>query len=236
MEENCHAGHRQRVRDKVRKSGISGLANHEILEFLLFYVIPRRNTNLIAHKIYSHFESFAAISKASVEEISKIAGISPKSAAFIKYLPQLSEFIFSGDDSENGRLSLSSSSEVTAYFRNGFSGENAGSVKLSCLTPALQLMSTVTLTSGGITSTPVFMRKLVSVIIEKRSRDVILAFDHPNGSFIPEKHELAAIGSIIKLLTSLDIRLVDVIIVSDDGIALSLRDSGYLSNIKLGLK
>ena len=53
-----HDGHRDRMRERIEKSGISSLQNHEILEYLLYAFIPRKNTNDIAHALIDKFGSF----------------------------------------------------------------------------------------------------------------------------------------------------------------------------------
>lgn len=89
MDKQIHAGHRKRVRKRIDSYGIRSLEHHELLEFLLFYVIPRRNTNPLAHNLINHFGSFKKVLSASYEELREF-GL-PKRAAF--WISHLNDFI-----------------------------------------------------------------------------------------------------------------------------------------------
>lgn len=229
MSKTVHAGHRKRMRQKILDGGISGFQDHEVLEYLLFYTIPRKNTNELGHLILNKFGSFSALYQASIDEICEIPGISRKSAAFIKHLPQLEGLFFTDDDRFDSMPLFESSTEAVAFVRQEFYGITTSTFKLFCLTGALRLINTVTAFESEFTGSPDEMLKIVSILIDNRCRDVILAANHVVGTFLPSKQELNMINRLSELFRSLDIRLVDYIIVSGDGIPLSLKDSGYLT-------
>ena len=69
---SIHAGHRQRVKERFLNNGLDDFREHEVLEFLLFYCIPRKNTNEIAHRLIQHFGSLKNVMKASVKDLAQI--------------------------------------------------------------------------------------------------------------------------------------------------------------------
>ncbi len=89
MSGKVHSGHRKRLRDRAEKYGFDSLEDHEFLELLLFYAIPRVNTNPIAHELINRFGSLGDVLDASVEELRE-AGLSERAAHWVHFLPDFS--------------------------------------------------------------------------------------------------------------------------------------------------
>ena len=86
---NIHAGHRERVRENVLKNGFEQLEDHRLLELLLFYSIPREDTNEIAHRLLNEFGSFTEIVKATPKKLSEVQGVGKNSAIQIAAIGEL---------------------------------------------------------------------------------------------------------------------------------------------------
>ena len=82
-EKPLHADHRARMQQRVRRDGLASLAAHEVLEYLLFFSIPRQDTNPIAHRLIRHFGSYCNVLDATEEELLKVEGVGPASARLI---------------------------------------------------------------------------------------------------------------------------------------------------------
>ena len=81
MSEKCsHEGHRERLRQRYIDASLDAFADHEVIELLLTYSIPRRDVNELAHRVLDTFGSFSAVADASVDELCTIKGISQNSA------------------------------------------------------------------------------------------------------------------------------------------------------------
>lgn len=92
MSENLHSGHRKRLRKRFIETELEGFHQHEVLEFLLFYSIPRANTNEIGHSLIKNFKSVYEVLNADSEELIKIKGISKKSIEQIKIFGDLCKY------------------------------------------------------------------------------------------------------------------------------------------------
>ena len=68
-EKNIHSGHRQRLKDRFMQDGLSGFNEINALELLLFYCVPRRDTNDLAHRLLDHFGSFDKVIDATPEQL-----------------------------------------------------------------------------------------------------------------------------------------------------------------------
>ncbi len=84
MDEQLHQDHRARMHQRVKNSGMDDFADHEVLEYLLYFAIPRRDTNPIAHRLLKKFGSFARVLEASEEELCQVEGIGPNSARLLR--------------------------------------------------------------------------------------------------------------------------------------------------------
>ena len=83
-DDNIHSGHRRRLRETYTERGCESMHDHQLLELLLFYALPRRDTNEIAHRLLRHFGSLEAVFSADVEELQKVEGIGEKRFDAIK--------------------------------------------------------------------------------------------------------------------------------------------------------
>ena len=86
---NLHEGHRQRLKERFIKNGLSDFEDHNVLELLLFYSVPRSDTNELGHKLLKKFGSLSNVFDAPVDELCKVEGIGLHSATLIKLIPEL---------------------------------------------------------------------------------------------------------------------------------------------------
>ena len=87
--ENIHQGHREKMRQRFLKSGLEGFADHEALELLLYYAIPRQDTNPIAHRLMDRYGSLTAVLSAPAEDLKKVEGIGESAAVLLKVAGQI---------------------------------------------------------------------------------------------------------------------------------------------------
>ncbi len=227
---NCHAGHRQRIRERLAETGLHGFSEHEILEFLLFYTIPRRNTNELAHALIARFGSLYGISQASIYEICQVKGISRKSAAFIKYLPQLSQQLTAADL----RPVMSNVQTVLKIVKKHFETLDCGCMIAFCLTSSLRLVETVKVCDSEPFKEIVSPANIVRCLAANECSDIILAHKTDKADLLPNNKEISALKELYKLLDKLNIRYRDHIVVSSCNIALSLCDTGIFELVKQG--
>ena len=85
-----HDGHREKMRRRFRETGLEGFADHEALELLLYYAIPRRDTNPIAHALMDRYDSLSAVLNAPVEDLQKVEGIGESAAVLLSLVARIS--------------------------------------------------------------------------------------------------------------------------------------------------
>ena len=219
-----HDGHRAKMRQRFLKGGLENFADHEALELLLYYAIPRRDTNPIAHALMERYGSLSAVLAAPVDDLKKVEGVGESAAVLLKMIPQLTQ---------KARLAeaewvLNSSDRAGTFLLELLAGQTHEVVYVLCLDRKGKLITYKRLGEGGISSAGLDIRKLVECAILSSASAVILAHNHPSGIALPSNDDFTATDRAREALKNIDVQLADHIIVAD-GDFVSLADSGYLT-------
>jgi len=221
-----HDGHREKMRRRFLAGGLDVFADHEALELLLYYAIPRRNVNPIAHALMERYGSLSAVLSAPVEDLKQVAGIGERTAILLKLSPALAG---KARLTESGQEQAMTSSELAGqYLLERFAGEKNEVIYQLCLDRKGKLLVCKRLGEGGISSAALDVRRLVENAILSQASAVILAHNHPSGIALPSGDDYSATERAKAALATVGVALADHIIVAD-GDFVSMADSGYLS-------
>ena len=174
-----HDGHREKMRQRFLKSGLESFADHEALELLLYYAIPRRDTNPIAHALMERYGSLSAVLSAPPEDLKNVEGIGDSGAVLLRLVVQLCQKARLADAERE--TVLSSVDRVGAYLLDRFSGERNEVIYQLCLDRKGRLLACKRLGEGGVASADLDIRKLMENAILTSASVVILAHNHPSG-------------------------------------------------------
>lgn len=209
-----HHGHRQRVRQRFLQEGLDGFQDHQALELLLFYAIPRRNTNEIAHQLLREFGSLSLLFEATPEEISRRCGVSMNTAILISVIPPLSKKYTRSR--WGNKPQINSSSKAGHYAKDLFTGKRYESFYLISLDGQNYVNHASQVHEGTINEAPVYPRLIVETALRHQANSVILAHNHPGGSLRPSRADLDVTEKIKSALQSIHIKVVDHIIVAGE--------------------
>ena len=221
-----HDGHREKMRRRFLSGGLEQFADHEALELLLYYAIPRRDTNPIAHALIDRYGSLSAVLAAPVEDLQKVEGIGESAAILLKLVPRLCAKARLAD-ADRQELILNTASRAGAYLLERFYGEQNEVIYQLCLDRKGKLLACKKLGEGSIASAALDVRKLVENAILHSASSVVLAHNHPSGIASPSHEDYAATDRARNALETIGVALADHIIVAD-GDFVSLAESGYL--------
>ena len=224
-----HDGHRERLKARFLSQGLSGFEDHNILELLLFYSIPRSDTNEIAHTLLNEFKSLSAVFDAPVEELCKIKGISTHSATLIKLIPEMLSAYYT--DKTKSMQVINSVVEAGKYFVPRFYGKNNEEVLVLLLDDKKQIIKCEKLFEGTVNSAPITAKKVVAAAINSNATAVILAHNHPTGIALPSRSDIVATERIYNALKLINVDLCDHVVVSGDD-CVSMVDCGYFDIFK----
>ena len=222
-----HDGHRNRLKSRFLSQGLSGFEDHNILELLLFFSVPRSDTNEIGHRLLKTFGSISNVFDAPVEALCKVEGVGEHSATLIKLIPELCR-VYNIDKAENIKI-INSTDDAGRYFIPRFIGKTTEEVHIMLLDDKKRLIKAEVITKGTISAAAISVRKIVDAAISNNATGVILAHNHPGGVAIPSPNDVAVTRKIYLALNSIDITLHDHIVVAGDDYV-SLRESGNFAD------
>lgn len=209
-----HEGHRARLKKQFADRGLDGFTDVQALELLLFYAIPRVDTNAIAHRLLDHFGSLSQVLEGSVEELQKVDGVGQNAALLLTMIPQLARAYMV--DRTQGAKILPTLEDCAQYLVPRFFGRKTETVFLLCLDAKCKVLCCKEVGSGGTNSTGVSIRKIVETAIGMGASTVVLAHNHPSGLAVPSAEDIQVTRQIAQALKAVDILLADHIIVADD--------------------
>lgn len=219
-----HDGHRQRVYDRFRKEGLDSFSPHNVLEMLLFYSIPRADTNEIAHSLIERFGSLAAVFDAPESELVKVTGVGERSAVLIKMIPQLSRYYMTDKTAD---VIINSSRQAGEYLLPRYVGRTVETVMVVCLDNKGKVINTTIVHEGNINVSEVSVQAVASVALQSKASAIIIAHNHPDGVALPSADDISTTKLICRTLAALNVKVVDHIIIGDNDFV-SVFDSGKL--------
>ncbi len=219
-----HAGHRLRMKERFLNSGLESFEPHEVLELLLTYSIPRKNTNLIAHKLIDTFGSLSGVFDATFEGLKSIDGITDNSATLIKMIPQLLRLYSIGADNTK---CLNTIERVSNYFSIAFIGLKKEEFKVCCLDNGLNVISCSTVAKGTNKSAIISPRIVAEAAIKANSTNIIISHNHPDTTSRPSDADKLMTRKLRNCLKELDIDILDHVIVGNDGV-FSFKETGLM--------
>lgn len=221
---SIHKDHRQRVRERYLKEGLDGFSEVQVLELLLFYVIPRQDTNPIAHRLIDRFGSLYQVLEAPVEELEKVEGIGPNAALLLSLITAVAR-VYAVNRTEKQKI-LRTIEDCGEYLKSFFIGRRSEMVYLLCLDAKCKVLGCREIGEGSVNSANVPIRRIVETALGLNATSVVLAHNHPSGIALPSGEDVLTTHRVASALSTVDIVLVDHIVVADDDYV-SMVQSGH---------
>jgi len=223
---SIHRDHRQRLRDRFLKEGLDNFDELYVLELLLFYCIPRVDTNPIAHRLLDHFGSLNNVLNATAEELEKVEGIGKNTSTFLSLITQVGRY-YQVRQSEPGKI-LRTIDQCGNYLVPYFFGREQETVFMLCLDAKCKVICCKMVGEGSVNSANIPIRRVVEMALAANATTVILAHNHPSGLAIPSADDILTTQRIAAALKTVEIVLADHIVVSKDDYV-SITQSNYYS-------
>lgn len=207
-----HAGRRERMRQRFIQDQGKGFADHEILELLLYYAIPQKDTNALAHELIQHFSSLDAVLEADYEDLIKIDGIGHNTAVLIRLiLPLYSQYIKCklGD-----KCVLKTQEQLYQYYLWLLHHEKNEHFFIICLDADYRVVGKALVAAGTLREVKAYPRNIIAAALKFHTSYVVLCHNHSSSSCQPSPQDEETTIQIDKLLSALDMQLLDHIIVA----------------------
>lgn len=225
---NPHAGHRDRMRKRFLENGLTGFSEHEMLELLLFYVHAQKNTNEIGHALIEHFDSLKGVMDADYADLLQVKGVGERGAVLIKLVSQL---LKAYNSSEAQNTSLKTIDERCCFFQGQLGAETQEVVLLACLDDSRRLKRVLEIGRGIPDHVEINPHKLLKSALSSGCTNFMLAHNHPKGLPVASYEDVRVTETIAGLLQTVQLHLVDHIIVAD-GRTISMLDSGSFMTVR----
>lgn len=221
-----HEGHRERLKQQFKNNNysIDKWQEHNILELLLFYSVPRVDTNETAHKLLDSFGSLAGVLDASPDALLSVEGIGNNSTVFLKLLPQIfSVYVEQKLKEDKSKRDMTNIDARKSFFIPKFFGYSYEAVFVACLDNRNRITACDKLFSGTVNVSQVNLRQIIEFAIRNSAAGIIIAHNHPKGTSAPSYQDILLTKQLNEALFPFSIKLLDHIIVAEND-ASSLRE------------
>ena len=222
--ESIHGGHRERLKARFRSEGLDNFTEFQVLELLLFYCIPRQDTNILAHRLIDRFGSLPQVLDTRPEELKKVEGIGENAALFLSMIPAMARY-YGVERSKLENKPLTTINDCGTYLQEYFRGKHNETVYLLCLDAKCKPLCCPQIGEGSINSASISVRRVVETALGANATSVVLAHNHPSGVAMPSHEDVMTTRRIAAALNAVDVHLADHIVVADNDFT-SLLQSG----------
>jgi len=208
-------GHRERLRTRFRDNGDTALADYEILELLLFRLIPRRDTKPIAKALLDRFGTLAGVFGAEAARLTEVKGVGEAVATDIKLIAATAHRMLKSE--LKGKKVLASWSSVVDYCHAAMAYETREQFRILFLDKRNALIADEVQQKGTVDHTPVYPREVVKRALDLSATAIILVHNHPSGDPTPSRADIDMTKTIIETAKPLGITVHDHIIIGKEG-------------------
>jgi DNA repair protein RadC len=208
------------MRARYKAGGLAGFAPHEVLELLLFYAIPRRNVNPLAHTLIAEFGSLRGVLTAPPERLRKVPGLGEGAALLISLAQAIGAY--AETERTPPRAMMNNRLDAQRYCAQLFATAREEVLYLICLDGQGRVQKAVPAIQGTIDEISIYPRTIVAAALNNDAQAVVLAHNHPSGVAEPSQADLQTTDLLDRALMMVGIRLLDHIIYAE-GVCTSVR-------------
>ena len=223
-----HDGHRERLLSKFSSTGFTGLSEHEKLEIILFFSVPYRNTNDIAHELLNKYRSVANVMDAPEKELIKFKWIGKRTVQHFKLIKEAYSLYMI--EQKNESSFLTTLDEFGSYFLIYFAAATEEKMVMMSLDSRGKRLGVDIIAEGNASSVVANSKKLILSAISRNATEVVLCHNHPGGLPEPSAADIIATKEIKNMLNNVGVYLKDHYIVTKNQY---LSMSRYKSTMEL---
>jgi DNA repair protein RadC len=220
-----YLGHRERLHDRFEAGGGTALADYELLELLLFYALPRRDTKPIAERLLAEFKTFGGVLAASREQLARVDGVGDGAAAFLKAIQAASQAATRSSLSD-GPI-IGSAQALIDYCKTTVGDNPTEEFRVLFLDTKNRLKKDEPFGLGTVDFAPVYPREVVTRALELDAKAVILVHNHPSGDPRPSRADIEMTQKVRDACAVVGVALHDHIVIARGG-HVSFKSAGLL--------
>lgn len=218
-------GHRQRLRDRFNGSGLGAFEDHEVLELLLTYAIPRKDVKPIARALLDRFGSLSNTLDAKTADLAGVDGLGEAAATLLHVMPALTRHYLR--DRWGHKPQMNTRQDLSRFAVDELATANNEVFLLIVLTHENHVLRSIPLHEGTITSAPVYPRLVVEAALRHHAAKIVFAHNHPGGNAEPSEEDIDVTQTLVGVFDALGIPVVDHVIVAGPR-TFSMAEAGLL--------
>ncbi len=207
-----HAGHRSRLRGRLLGGDADGMADYELVEYLLALAIPRRDTKPLAKALLREFGSLAQLVSADPAALRRIDGMGDGAIAALKIVRTASLRMLKGEFRD--KPLLSSWDALLDWLRADMGPIDVERVRVLYLNARNMLIRDEVASEGSVDQSAIYVREIVKRALDLGASAIVLVHNHPSGSAEPSRQDIAMTRDIADAAGRLGITLHDHIIIA----------------------
>ena len=219
-------GHRQRLRDRFNGSGLGAFEDHEVLELLLTYAVPRRDVKPIAHALLERFGSLSNTLDAKTADLVTVDGVGEAAATLLHAMPALTRRYLR--DRWGHKPQMNTQQDLARFAVDELATANNEVFLLIALTHENHVLRAIPLHEGSLTSAAVYPRLVVEAALRHHAAKVVFAHNHPGGAAQPSQDDIDVTHTLFDVFKALGIPVVDHIVVAGPR-TFSMAEAGLLT-------
>lgn len=225
------------MRMRIINGGIGNLQEHEVLEYLLYSFIPRKDTNAIAHTLIKEFGSLYEIFNAKPEFLQAVSGMTENASLFLSVMGDIIRNYGTDTSAQSARTYLITHGEVKEYLGSNLAGLNEERFYAVALDGRNKIVGEKVWNSGNRASVNVSVSDIVRFAQAAKAVSVLIAHNHPTGRTTPSGADVKLTRQIYEVFSALGIVLQDHLIFGENiRYCYSFEESGCLKKFDLAME
>lgn len=222
---NIHEGHRRRLTQTALSAGIENLSEIQAIEVFLTYIFPRGDVNPLAHRLIDKFGNFANIIDADINELTTVPGINKRSATMIKLFNDF--FFHYANCKMDEKINLNNTNAFLDFIEQLLRFKQTENLIFLGIDNSFNINQKRQFDLKKVRAVGIDPLELFSFISSAKPAYLVVMHNHPGGSARPSPNDHEAVQFIDQLLENVECKLLDSLIVGNDGIYSERRD-GYM--------
>ena len=221
-------GRRDRLRARARREGLDSLEYHEVLELILYPLIPRKDTNPIAHDLINYFGSLDKVFQADPKDTFKIKNMTKIASEWLAYFYKVNLIAKrSGLDKE---IDLSNYHQSRQYISTYFMDKKKEELYVFSLNHKFKLIAPNLVCTGGLNDVHYSKKKIIEIALKDSARYMIVAHNHISGSLVPSDDDILSTYELLNALKCVECELIDHLVLNQKDIY-SFNERGLMDAI-----
>ena len=224
MPKSVHDGHRQRTREEFLRNGFDiDTPPHKMVEMLLFYSTPRKDTNDMAHELFNRFGTLSALLSATPEQITSVKGIGNNTVCLLEFIKMFNKIAYFEQKKKVLKVDKTFD-DFYEFLSVQYFALNREEFSMATFKGNGKLINWQVLQVGTLTEVNVSLRNIIEIALKEQASSVIIAHNHPGGDALPSPEDVLMTKNISKGLGNIGVGLLDHVIFCDDDY-ISMRQS-----------